>query len=97
LRDRRISIHIAALCVRHSFHLTGTATIWKSVSHGCGRDNPRFTSRVVLEFGPRSCGCVHLGRQSIAYDFKWFVNNIEAWLHFSCEGANYCPDLCGGV
>jgi hypothetical protein len=27
LRDRRISIHIAALCVRHSFHLTGTATI----------------------------------------------------------------------
>jgi hypothetical protein len=27
LRDRRISIHNAALCVRHSFRLTGTASV----------------------------------------------------------------------
>jgi hypothetical protein len=49
LRDRRISLHIAALCARYSFHLTGTATVRKSVPHGCGHDNPKYTSPTVLK------------------------------------------------
>jgi hypothetical protein len=27
LRDRRISLHIAALCARYSFHVTSTAIV----------------------------------------------------------------------
>jgi hypothetical protein len=41
LRDRRISIHIAALCARYPVRLTGTANVLKSVPCGCGRDNPK--------------------------------------------------------
>jgi hypothetical protein len=82
LRDRRISIHIAALCARYYVHLTNTAIVCKSVPHGCGRDSPKYTSPAVLNFSPIVVGAFHLGRRSIAYDFRRFVNGIDAWLHF---------------
>jgi hypothetical protein len=99
LRDRRISIHIAALCARYSFRLTNTATVRKSVPHGCGRDNPKYTSPTVLEFAPRSsrripfcCAQKHcLGFQEIC---QW---NRRMITFSACEGAKSCPDVCGGV
>jgi hypothetical protein len=83
LRDRRISSHIAALCARYSFRLTSTATVLKSVPHGCRRDNPKYTSPAVLELAPRSCRRIPFCAQKhIAWDFRRFVNKIDAWLHF---------------
>jgi hypothetical protein len=45
-----------------------------------GRDNPKYTSPVVLELAHRvAVSAFQLGRQqSIAQDFKSFVNEIEA-------------------
>jgi hypothetical protein len=82
LRDRRISIHIAALCARYYVRLTSTAIVCKSVPHWCKRDSPKYTSPAVLKFAPIVVGAFHLGRGSIACDFRRFVNRIDAWLHF---------------
>jgi hypothetical protein len=83
LRDRRISIHIAALCARYSFRLTSTASVWKSVPHGCGRDNPKFTSPAVLEFAPCSCRRISSWAPKHCLGFQAMVTfQIDAWLHF---------------
>jgi hypothetical protein len=70
LRDRRINIHIAALCARYSFRLISKATGLKSVPHGCGRDNPKYTSPAVLEFAPRCCRRIPFWAQKRCLGFQ---------------------------
>jgi hypothetical protein len=70
LLDRRISIHIVALCARYSFLLTSTAIVWNGVAHRCGRDNPKYTSPAVLEFAPRSCRRIPFRAQKYCLGFQ---------------------------
>jgi hypothetical protein len=59
LRDHRIiSIHIAALCPRHTFRLTGTANVYIACRTGASAKTP-----VVLESPPVVVDAFNLARQ----------------------------------
>jgi hypothetical protein len=61
-RDHRITIDIAALCARYSFRLINTATLWKSVPHGCGAITPSTQARECSNSPLVVVGAFHLGR-----------------------------------
>jgi hypothetical protein len=84
LRDRRTSVHIAALCARYSFRLTCTAIVWKSACRtGAGAITPSTQARQCSN-SPLAVviGAFHFARKSNAWDFGRFVNKIDACLHF---------------
>jgi hypothetical protein len=96
---RRISVHIAALCARYSFRLTSTATtVSKSVPHGYGRDNPKYTSPAVFELAPRSCRRIPFRAQKHCLGFQDICQYNRRMVTFpTCKGAKSCPEFCGGV
>jgi hypothetical protein len=70
LRDRRIIIHIAALCACYSVRQHGDCLKEGAARvRAPGRDNPshnKYTSPAVLEFAPVVVGAFHFARKSIA-------------------------------
>jgi hypothetical protein len=83
--------HVTVFC------LTSTATVWKSVPHGCGRDNPKYISP-ALEFTPRCYRRIPFWTQMYCLGFQDICQYNRRIATFStCEGAKSCPDFCGGV
>jgi hypothetical protein len=83
LRDRRISIHIAALCAHYYFRPSNMAIACKSMPRGSWRDNPKCTSPAVLKFDPRSCRRIPSWAPKHCLRFQKFCQKIDAWLlHF---------------
>jgi hypothetical protein len=65
---------------------------------GAGAKTPSTHARQCSNSPLAVVGAFHFARKSIAWDFRLFVNKIDALLQFStCEGAKSCPDFCGGV
>jgi hypothetical protein len=70
------SSFILRRCAPVTLLLTSTVIVWKSVPHGCGRDNPKYLSPAVLEFAPRGCRRNPFWAQKHCLGFKEMCQNI---------------------
>jgi hypothetical protein len=78
LRYRRISVHIAALCARYYFVYQARRRFERACRTGAGEITPSTHARQCSNSPLAVVGAFYFARKSIAWDFRIFVNKIDA-------------------